>query len=198
MNPVEPYDEKELLARFRTGDVDAFTQLYHRYSGQIYYNVLRMVKDEHTAEEIVQEMFVKVWQKCDTIQAETNFAAFLYRVGQNMVIDFYRKLQRDRTLYANFKAIATEGYSHIEEDLLYHESEGLLQDALGTLSPQQQKVYRLCKLDGHTYKEAAEIMGISVYTVKEYLSQASRAVRSYFMEHHAIVLLPLLLLAPFR
>lgn len=197
MKPVEPFDEKELLALLQLGDVTAFTQLYHQYSGKIYYNVLRMVKDEHSAEEIVQDLFTRVWQKRNLLKEDTNFAAFLYRVGQNLVIDFFRKLQRDRLLYANFKAIASESYSHIEEDLLYRESEGLLNEAMKLLSPQQQKVYKHCKIDGLSYKEAAALMGISVHTIKEYLSRANHIVQTYMIDHHGIVLIPFLLMVPF-
>ena len=197
METVEPYNEKELLTRLQKGDATAFTQLYHQYSSQIFYNVLKMVKDENSAEEIVQDLFIRVWQKRNLLKEDTNFAAFLYRVGQNMVIDFFRKLQRDRLLYDNFKAIATESYSHIEEDLIYRESEGLLKEAMKSLSPQLQKVYKHCKIDGLSYKETAEIMGISVHTVKEYLSKASNTIQAYIIDHHSLILLPFLLLLPF-
>ena len=196
LDPHQPYNEEELIIRFKKGDVDAFTQLYHRYNEQIYCNVLRMVKDENTAEEIVQDLFVKVWQKRFLLQTDTYFAAFLYRVGKNMVYDFFRKVQRDRILYANFQVRASECYSHIEEELNLHESERHLHKVMDTLTPQQQKVYQLCKLDGITYKKAADLMGISIYTVKEYLSKANQRVCSYMIEHQEMILLPLLFLNP--
>ncbi len=172
-----------LLELLRNGDEAAFTELYHHYSGQLYVNLFKMVKDETLAEEIVQDIFTRIWQKRQTLQVEQSFPAYLYRMGHNAVHDFYRKLQRDRRLYQQFKALATEHYTHIEEALFRQESKVLLHQALDTLSPQQKKAYELCKLEGCSYKETAEQMGISPLTVKEYMVKANWAVRDYLDRH---------------
>jgi RNA polymerase sigma-70 factor (ECF subfamily) len=171
-------DEKVLLEQLREGNAVAFTKLYNAYSGQMYVNIFKMVKDEQTSEEIVQEIFSRIWQKRDSLQIEKSFAGYLYRVGQNLVHDFYQKLQRDKQLYREFSTTATEKYTHIEEALHYRESEALLQQAMGALSPQQKKMYQLCKLEGRSYKEAGALLGISTFTVKEHLVKASRFIRN--------------------
>lgn len=172
-----------LLARLRTGSADAFTQLYFAYCEQMYGNIFKMVKDKQVAEEIVQDIFTQVWQKRDTLQFNQGFAGYLYRMGQNRVCDFYRKLQRDRQLLEKFKVTVIERYEPIEEALYYRESNALLLQALESLSPQQKKVYSLCKIEGWSYKQAARQLGISPFTVKEYLSTASKAVRNYLNNH---------------
>lgn len=151
-----------------------------------------MVKDEHVAEEILQELFIKVWQKREHILTNTSFKSFLYRVGQNLVYDFFRKLQSDQKLYHNFKAVATQHYSHIEEALYLKQSEQALDLALSKLSPQQRRVYKLCKIEGHTYKEAAEILNISSHTVKEYLVKANHFVKEYLLNNLDITMTVLL------
>lgn len=145
----------------------------------MYVNFLRMVKDEQLAEEFVQEIFARIWQKKETLQIEQSFSDYLYRAGQNMVYDFYRKLKRDRLLYNRFKTNATQNYSHIEEALHLKESEELLQKAMNILPTQQRKVYQICKLEGYSYKEAGQQLGISPHTVKEYLVKANRTIRMY-------------------
>src|ERR1700759_730047 len=95
-----------LLELLRKGDEQAFTELYHPYSGQLYVNLLKMVKDETLAEELVQDIFTRIWQKRQTLQLEQSFAAYLYRMGRNALHDLYRKLQRDRRLYQQFKTMA--------------------------------------------------------------------------------------------
>lgn len=175
--------EQALLARLQAGSEEAFTQLYRNYSGRMYANFLRMVKDEALAEEMVQDIFSRIWQKRETIQIEHDFAAYLYRTGANMVYDFYRKMQRDKALYAQFKAMAVENYTHIEEALHHKENEAVLQKALDTLSPQQKKVYQLCRLEGHSYREVALLLKISPLTVKEYMVNANRSLRAYLFNH---------------
>lgn len=171
--------EGELLLRLAKGDEAAFTALYRHYSGPLYINFLRMVKDEAIAEEIIQDLFSRIWLKRETINIEKNFSAYLYRTGYNLVMDFYRKVKRDQVLYDKFRQIATENYSHIEEILHLKDSQALISKALDTLPPQQRKVFELCRIEGHTYKEVAEILGISHHTVKEYFVKANQAIRKY-------------------
>ncbi|MBS1737079.1 MAG: RNA polymerase sigma-70 factor [Bacteroidetes bacterium] len=172
-------NEQGLLEQLKAGSAEAFSQLHRQYSVQMYANVLKMVKDEQVAEEIVQDIFTRIWQKRESIQIEHSFAAYIYRIAQNLVIDFYRKLKRERNLYNRFKAAATENYSHIEEALHDKEYATLLQNALDILPPQQKKVYQLCSLDGHSYKEAGSHLGISPLTVKEHLSKAKSSIRQF-------------------
>ncbi|HVK47848.1 MAG TPA: RNA polymerase sigma-70 factor [Pseudobacter sp.] len=173
--------EGELLLRLAKGDEAAFTALYRHYSGPLYINFLRMVKDEAIAEEIIQDLFSRIWLKRETINIEKNFSAYLYRTGYNLVMDFYRKVKRDQVLYDKFRQVATENYSHIEEILHLKDSQALISKALDTLPPQQRKVFELCRIEGHTYKEVAELLGISHHTVKEYFVKANQAIRKYII-----------------
>lgn len=181
MSTCKISSDAELIALLKTGDELAFTQLYYKYSGKMYVNMLKMVKDERIVEEMVQELFSRIWHKRMSIHYETDFASYLYRVGQNLVFDFYRKLQRDKKMSDHFKSIAPENYTHIEEAIEFRESEELLQKALAILSPQQRNVYQFCKLDGCSYKETASRLGISPHTVKEYLCKARQLVKTYIL-----------------
>jgi len=175
------YSDNELaiLQRLKQGDEAAFTQLYRKYSLPLYVNFLRFVKDETLSEELVQEIFVRIWTKRESLSIKENFSAYLYRSAQNLVYDFYRKLQRNKTLYQRFKELATSNYTHIEEVLSLKESETILYKALNKLSPQQKRVYQLCKIQGQTYKQAGSELGISLHTVKEHLEKANLTVRAY-------------------
>ncbi|MCR8560138.1 sigma-70 family RNA polymerase sigma factor [Mucilaginibacter sp. BJC16-A38] len=153
----------------------------------MYANMFKMVKDKQVVEEMIQVLFSRVWQQREVITYESDFSAYLYRAGSNLVCDFYRKLESNRKLSAHFKATITEQYSHIEENIYFKESVLLLEKALGELTPQQRQVYQLCKLEGYTYKETAEKLGISPYTVKEYLSKAKNLVKSYMTKNMEIV-----------
>jgi len=175
--------DTELVEMLREGDQLAFEKLYKQYSARLYINVFKLVKDEQIAEELIQELFTRIWQKRAELNIESSFIAYLYRIAQNLVHDFFRKLQRDRKMQDHFISVTTEYYEHIEEALHYRESEGILQKALDQLSPQQRSVYQFCKIDGHTYKEAALKMGISPHTVKEYLGNANKAVKNFLLSN---------------
>lgn len=176
-------NESLLVDQMQSGNQAAFTALYRYYSPRMYINILPIVRDPLFAEEIVQELFTRIWQKRESTGIKENFAGYMYRIGQNLVHDFFRKMQRDRTLMEKFRILIEEQYEHIEEWLHYQESAAILNNAIEQLSPQQKKVYHLVKVEGYTYKKAAEIMGISVFTVKEYLVATKKSIQNYMMRH---------------
>jgi len=138
LEPKVPYDEQALLMQLQAGSADAFTQLYQAYAERLYYNILALVKDGLTAEELVQDVFSRIWQKREAIQIDTSFAAYLFTASRNRVYDFFRKLDRDHHLYATIKSAATYEYSYIEEALLDRENADILQKAIKSL-PQQRR-----------------------------------------------------------
>jgi RNA polymerase sigma-70 factor (ECF subfamily) len=92
-------------------------------------------------------------------------------------------MQRDKKLLERFRSQVKEEYEHVEEIVQLHQSSAILENAIKQLSPQQKKVYELVKVEGCTYKKAAEIMGISPFTVKEYLVTTKKFIRNYLRTH---------------
>ena len=177
------HNETALVLAMQEGNKEAFTALYLHYSPQLYMNVLGMVRDPLVAEEIVQELFIKIWQKRESKSINENFAGYLYRSAQHLVHDFFRKLQRDRTLLEQFRALAQINYLNNDETLDDQGPASIVEKAISQLSPQQKKVYELIKGEGVSYKKAAEIMGISPLTVKEYIVSANKSIRNYVLSH---------------
>jgi RNA polymerase sigma-70 factor (ECF subfamily) len=167
----------------QAGNEEAFTALYRHYSPRLYLNLLGMLHDPLVAEEIVQELFTKIWQKREIGALQENFAGYVYRTAQHLVHDFFRKLKRDRLLQAGFRALVEENYEHVEEALYSQQSSAILKKAIDQLSPQQKKVYELVKLEGYSYKKASEVLHISPLTVKEYLVASNKAIRTYVVSH---------------
>jgi RNA polymerase sigma factor (sigma-70 family) len=195
LHPVVLHNEDLLVKEMQQGSEEAFTTLYNHYGPRLYLNILRMVKDDLQAGEIVQELFTRIWQKRTNKGIGENFEGYIYRVAQNLVYDFFRKLKRDHQLLEKFRALAEENYEYIEEGLQLKQHSHFLHKAIEQLPPQQKKVYELIKLKGCTYKKTAEIMGISPLTVKEYVVALNKSIRHYILTHtDAAVLVAILLL----
>jgi RNA polymerase sigma-70 factor (family 1) len=186
LEPNVPYDEQALLMQLQAGSADAFTLLYQAYAERLYYNILSLVKDGLTAEELVQDIFSRIWQKRATIQIDTSFGAYLFTASRNRVYDFFRKLDRDHHLYATIRAAASYEYSYIEEALLNRENADILQKAIRSLPQQRRRAFELCKIEGRSYKEASEIMGVSLSTLKDHMANAREAIRTYVSKHYEI------------
>ena len=183
MQPIFLHNEALLVKEMQQGSEEAFTALYNHYGPRLYLNILRMIKDDLQTGEIVQELFTRIWQKRTSKGISENFEGYVYRVAQNLVYDFFRKLKRDHQLLVRFKALAEENYEYIEEGLQQKEHSRFLHKAIEQLPPQQRKVYELVKVEGCTYKKTAEIMGISPLTVKEYLVALNKSIRNYILTH---------------
>lgn len=188
-------DEDLFLSVLKREDKEAFTALYNKYSEPLYYNLLKMVKDPILAEEMVQDIFTRIWQKRGSIQIASSFSGYLFRVARNCVIDFFRNAQRDKKLYHKILDKATENYTHVEEHVSFRQWDQQIQQVVNSLPEQQRKVYQLCVLEGRTYKDTSVILNITPNTVNEYLVKARRKVKTLLQEQYgesSIVLLPIL------
>lgn len=175
----ESWNEQDILIRLKAGEEPAFGKLYAHYSEPIYGRLLRLLKDSDIADEIIQELFLKVWEKREQINISQSFKSYLYTIAENLAYDHFRKVARERKLQDKFRQITTELYTHTEEDLLSRESKDIIDKAIETLPLQRKTAFVLCKIEGKSYQEAAEIMGVSVSTISNHLVKANVSIRAY-------------------
>lgn len=176
---IHSWDEEAVLVELKAGSEPAFGHLYAQYSEQIYARLLRLLKDQDTADEILQDLFLKIWEKRQSINPHQSFKSYLYTVAENLVYDYFRKLARDKKLQEKFRLVSTELYTHTEEELLNKENKEIIDKAIALLPPQRKAAFILCKVEGKSYEEAAEIMGVSASTVSNHLVKATRTVREH-------------------
>ena len=172
----------DLASRLRNDDINAFNTLYWEYHAAVYANALKLIKDPVIAEDIVQETFVTVWGKRHTIDPDQDFAGWLFVISYHKTIDQLKRKLKEVLAHKKI-SISIEDHSiHVNADVK-EEQLAAIEKAMNQLSPQKRKVVELCKVQGRTYKKAAEELHISKYTVKEYLSEALVSIRKYVGEH---------------
>lgn len=180
-------DEKELLIQLRDGSCQALDYFYHQYSLRIYRKVFKMVRVEVIAEELMQDVFVKIWDRRQGIDPDQSFKSYLYTIAQNLVYDFYRKLAREEKLQGLIKSANSEMYVHVEEEIFLKETSEILNNAINNLPSQQKLVFTLCKLEGKSYEDAGAALGISSSTINSHIVKATRSVKGYiFREQNAL------------
>ncbi len=177
--------EESLLVRLQRGDEVAFTELYHLYKARIYYNLLRLVKSEEAAEELLQDTFLKVWERRASLDPARSFQSYLYRIAGNLAMDFYRKAALDFKLRAHLLATGAETCEPVEQGVIRKETYHQLHELISKLPVQRQRVFRLCRIEGKSYAETAAIMGISAGTVKDHLIKAGRFLREELRDEKA-------------
>ena len=178
-------DDIQLTAGLTRSDTAAFDALYYKYHNAVFANICKLIKNQEAAEDILQEVFVSLWENRKKIDRERSVGGWLFVVSYNKAIKFLQKTVRERigTLEETAHHIAEEtGTDH--EHLEYQCS--LINEAIDYLSPKKKLVFTLCKLEGKTYEEAALETGISPNTVKEYVSAASKFVKAYSLRQYAL------------
>ena len=172
----------DLASRLRKDDINAFNTLYWEYHAVVYANALKLIKDPVIAEDIVQEVFFTVWGKRHTIDPEQDLVGWLFVISYHKTIDQLKCKLKETLAHKNI-SISIEDHSILVNADLKEEQLTAIEEAMDQLSPQKRKVFELCKVQGRTYKKAAEELHISKYTVKEYLSEALVSIRKYVGEH---------------
>lgn len=142
-----------------------------------------MVKISEIADELLQDVFLKVWLKKETIDSERPFKAWLYTIAQNTVYDYYRKLAQNKKMQDHLMNTFAAFYNQTEDYIYNKERSAVLQEAIEQLPPQRKEIFRLCKLEEKSYKEVAEHLNISVSTVSNQLVQATKAVKDHVFFH---------------
>ena len=116
-------DEKHLLEQLRAGNHDAFAEIYHRYKLRLAGNLLRMLKSPELVEELLQELFVRLWVRRKQIDPAQPIKAYLFRIGENLMRDTFRKAAKDKRMQQHLLTAVSEIYYHVEESLVSSETQ---------------------------------------------------------------------------
>lgn len=180
--------DHELAILLKDGDESAFLALYDRYKFRIAGNLMRLLKSEELTEEVLQELFIKIWDNHSKIDPEKSFRSYLFRVSENLVFDIYRRAAIDKRIKVQLMTAQTEAYTHIEENLIAKENHHLLMSAINLLPPQRRQVFTLCKVEGRCYKEVSELLGISTSTINDHLLKAKQFLKKQLSPTLAIAI----------
>ena len=174
---------KSTIGAFANGDRDAFALIYDKYQRTIYNNIGKLIFDEDTTQDILQEVFLKLWQNRQRFYQEQELASWLFTVSYNQSISHIRQLLKEKELKNAYSINSTtlQNEAEIGEDLKLE----VLSEAINKLPSRRKQVFELCKLQGKTYAEAAAILGIAPDTVKEQMAAALKFVKTYVLAHYS-------------
>ena len=181
-------NEKDLVARFNESDQEAFEQLYRLYSGRLLGYLIKLVKSDLYAAELLQDTFIKLWDNRRNVDPDQSFRSYLFRIAENNVYDFFRKAARDKRLQEAIINSAGEIYKHVEEDLFTKQNEQLLQDAINLLPSKRRQVFQLIKIEERSYDEVSALLNISTSTINDHIVKATKYIRENLKEYHIVEL----------
>ncbi len=180
-DPASQPDIDSLVNQAQRGDDGAFTALVDEYKNSIYNYVVRMLHDRTEAEDIAQETFVRAYQALPEFRGASSFQTWLYRIASNLAIDAARRRSRRSTVSLDepvsvensevSRQVADKAPGPVKK-LETSETQQVVREAIGELSPKLSSVIVLCDLVGLSYEEIADILGCPLGTVKSRLFNA--------------------------
>jgi len=163
------------------GDTSAFERVYRAHLGRIY-NLARRMAGPEAAEEVAQDVFVRVWQKLHTFRGESSFATWLHRLAVNVIVERFRSLGAARERFLADSEETLERLPGAGPAARRYDARLDLDTAMKRLPPGARTVFVLHDIEGYRHEEIGELLGVSIGTSKSQLHRARMTLRSHLME----------------
>lgn len=185
-------NEPELVARLSRGDLAAFRIIHDHYWNGIFKTSLSYLKSTEWAQDIVQDVFLKVWEKRASFAEVHQFPAYLHKMVRNELISALRKKWEEKPLPHYEDSIPADCF-HPEHHMDARKIQSLIHKAREQLSPQQQLIFTLTRDQGMSHEEIAKQLGIDKRTVSNHITIALNKLRLALKEYPDLFLLLLCL-----
>ena len=179
--------DTELGKKIRNGNEKAFREIYDRYHIQMYYIAKRYVKRSALAEDAVQDIFVKLWEKRETIDETKSVKGFLFTMLRNHVLNMLRDRKKDIVSMTDVDQSLLPSQRSTEDEILYKEYHEVLEKGMAELTDRKREIFELRTLKGHSNSEVAELLDINIRTVKTHYYLSSKFIRTYLKKHAGLL-----------
>ncbi|OOQ57957.1 RNA polymerase sigma factor [Mucilaginibacter pedocola] len=160
-----------------------FEEVFERYKQQVYNQVYAIAKSEYAAEELTQEIFIKIWLNKEALDGVSNIGGYIYTMARNYSLNYLRKAASESRLVDELARVAVSGHNNTESVIAASECKQLISTAVEHLSPQRQLVYKLSREEGLNYDEIADQLNLSRHTVKNHLLAALAFISNFLTKN---------------
>lgn len=176
--------EKDLFERIKKSEVKAFETLFHSYYGYLCLYATKILKNDSAAEEIVQDFFVKFWEKRQHINIETSIKNYMFRSIKNQCVNY---TQHNNTKIRHAQIVLSELENNFTDDNNYPEIElsKKIEESINSLPEKRKVIFRLSRQDGLKYHEIAKKLNISIKTVETQMSLAIKTLRDKLKNYNS-------------
>lgn len=169
--------EKELLQQIANGDEAAFGNLFLTWKDRLYFYIQRITHSPDKAEDVVQDVFIKLWINRAILNEVDHFSAYLYRMAYNQAISGIRRMAQETIILSELQRSATDAGVPVDESLLHKQMQEKITTIVNNLPQQQRCVYYLSREQGLKQEEITRQLNIKLSTVQNHMTQALRTIR---------------------
>lgn len=175
--------EKELFLRMANGDEEAFEEIFHHYTETLYPFLLNKTKSHELSEEIIQEVFLKLWDRKEILPTIENYKSYITMMAVNWAYSYFKKAASDKKIQQQLWRNISLHQNAINEFMELRETEVLINRAVEQLPPAQKNIYLLSRQKGLTHDEIAVELNISKRTVSNQISSALQSIKEYLQKY---------------
>jgi len=172
--------DAELISRLKRDDHDSFRRLFDRYSQPLFRFSFSYLKSKEAAEDVVQEVFIKIWNHRDEIKNDTSFQSYLFTIALNAVRKYFNKLSRQNELKHNILFDFSENKSRFDDKPDYQSLLDKLDELVARMPEKRREVFIKKKIENKSLKEIAEECSITPKTVEYHITEAMKFLRTEF------------------
>jgi RNA polymerase sigma-70 factor (ECF subfamily) len=185
-------EEYLLIRQFKNGDHHSFKVLYQKYAPKLYGFSRKYLNSDEDAEEIVQEVFLRIWEKRENVDESQSFSSYIFQAAKHRIFNGFRKKVNEQA-YLDFVVYANDASSNFTDmEVEYQEIKSKAEAVISAMPPKRQEIFRLSREQGLKNKEIAEKLQISIKTVENQMSQALKFLREELMDYQTFMLVFLL------
>ena len=181
--------DEALIKRFTGGDMQAFDKIYAVFNNKLQKFIFSLVKTETDTEDLVQEVFVKLWENKNKLKNTASFDTYLFTIAYNATVSFLRNRAKDMQYVEYVKSVQIEldNFSFIDE-INKEEVHEKLHRLIEKMPPRQREVFKMKHFKDYSYKEIAEILNISVNTVENHIVKAHKYLKENLGKTYLLIL----------
>lgn len=186
MSKYDGFSDRELIALLQKNDEGALRAIYDIHIRQLHYFVLKTAKSRELAEDIVQDVFIKVWDNRLHIDPTLPFKPYLYTLAKRHLLNLLKRIQHESGIIEEIRKYTSAIENTTDLELDFEESNMLINEAISKLPAQCRTVFLKCKIQGLSYRQAAEELGITEGTVNSQMVKALKNIRAYINLRNSI------------
>lgn len=172
------YTDYELTKFMREGRHSAFREIYERYWAVLYMHAYKMLRDEDAAMDIIQDIFMDLWEKRESLEIHTSLKSYLYQSVRYRMLDIWRKSSQHDKFLSSMTAFLTESQHITDEEVNLREFIRRMEAEVARLSPRMRQIFERSRLEGKSHKVIAQELAITDHTVKKTLNRVLHLLRS--------------------
>lgn len=179
MGKYDGLNDRELISLLQQDDEGALRPIYDNYIRQLHYFILRTAKSRQLAEDVVQDVFIKVWDNRMQIDSEQPFKPYLYTIAKRHLLNLLKRVQHEAYIVEEMRKNTSPVENTTDMTIDFQESNVAITEAIDKLPSQCREVFLRCKIKGQSYRQAAEELGITEGTVNSQMVKALRSIRMH-------------------